>query len=79
MQLQCTGIPEPGALGLHLENTKQRKEASAQAEQTEQQDRMEVGFGNETGFPLKTGLAPSCKVKGLAALKGEDPLLQSEL
>nr|XP_041572924.1 centrosome-associated protein CEP250 isoform X4 [Taeniopygia guttata] len=48
MLLQCTGIPEPGALGVHLENTKQRKEASAQAEQTEQQDRMEVSQEQES-------------------------------
>ncbi|XP_053788681.1 centrosome-associated protein CEP250-like isoform X1 [Vidua chalybeata] len=41
MQLQCPGIPEPGALCLRLKNTKQRKKTSAQAEQAEQQDRME--------------------------------------
>ncbi|XP_064247980.1 rootletin-like [Passer domesticus] len=42
MLLQCTGIPEPGALRLHQQNTKQRKEASAQEEKAEQQDWMEV-------------------------------------
>lgn len=75
---QCTGIPEPGAFFLHQENTKQQKEVSAQAEKAEQQDRMEVGFGNETGFPFKTCLAPSYTVEDLAALKGEDPSLQSQ-
>lgn len=79
MLLQCTGIPEPGALRLHQQNTKQRKEASAQEEKAEQQDWMEVGFGNDTGFPLETSLAPSCAVEDLAALKGEEPSLQSQL
>lgn len=76
---QCTGIPEPGALRLRQKNTKQLKEASARPEKAEQQDRMEVGFGNETGFLLKTCLAPSCTVEDLAALEGEDPSLQREL
>ncbi|XP_023802654.1 uncharacterized protein LOC111944077, partial [Cyanistes caeruleus] len=74
---QCMGIPEPGALWLHQRNTEQQKETSPQVEKAQQQDRMEVGFGNETGFPLKTCLGPSCTVE--AALEGEDPSLQSEL
>lgn len=79
MLLQCTGIPEPGAFCLHQKSTKRRKEASAQAEKAEQQDMMEVGFGNETGFPLKIHLAPSCTVEDLAALEGEEPSLQRQL
>ncbi|XP_064247999.1 rootletin-like [Passer domesticus] len=47
MLLQCTGIPEPGALRLHQQNTKQRKEASAQEEKAEQQDWMEVSQEEE--------------------------------
>lgn len=66
-------------MSLRQKNTKQLKEASAQAEKAEQQDRMEVGFGNEAGFPLKTCLAPSCTVEDMAALEGEDPSLQREL
>ncbi|XP_050838248.1 centrosome-associated protein CEP250-like [Serinus canaria] len=79
MLLQCTGIPEPGAFCLEQKSTKQCKEASAQAEEAEHQDRMEVGFGKETGFPLKTHLAPSCTVEDLAAFEGEDPSLQRQL
>ena len=40
---------------------------------------MEVGFGNETGFPLKTCPAPSCVVEDLVVLEGEEPSVQSEL
>lgn len=79
MLLQCTGIPETGAFCLQQKNTKQQKEASVQEEEAEQQDRMEVGFGNETGFLLKSCLAPSCTVKNLAALEGEEPSLQIQL
>ncbi|XP_031983227.1 centrosome-associated protein CEP250-like [Corvus moneduloides] len=39
---QCTGIPAAGALSLRQKNSKQLKEASAQAEEAVQQDRMEV-------------------------------------
>lgn len=79
MLLQCTGILDTGAFCLQHKNTKQWKEASGQAEEAEQQDRMEVGFGNETGFPLKTCLAPSCTVEVLSALEGQEPSLQIQL
>ncbi|XP_056355150.1 trichohyalin-like [Oenanthe melanoleuca] len=42
MLQQCIGIPEPEALCLRQMNTKQRKEASAQAKKAEQKDRMEA-------------------------------------
>ena len=79
MRQQVIGIPEPGALRLHEKNAKKQKEASVQTEKAEQEDRMEVGFGNDTGFLLKTCLAPSCVVEDLAALEGEEPSVQSEL
>ncbi|XP_041907060.1 flagellar attachment zone protein 1-like [Corvus kubaryi] len=66
---QCTGIPAAGALSLRQKNSKQLKEASAQAEEAVQQDGMEVGFANEAGFPLKTCLAPSCTVEDLVHLR----------
>nr|XP_054500724.1 centrosome-associated protein CEP250-like [Agelaius phoeniceus] len=48
MLLQCTGIPETGAFCLQQQNTKQQKEASAQAEEAEQQDWMEVSEEEES-------------------------------
>nr|XP_054500725.1 centrosome-associated protein CEP250-like [Agelaius phoeniceus] len=48
MLLQCTGIPETGAFCLQQQNTKQQKEASAQAEEAEQQDWMEVSQEQES-------------------------------
>ncbi|XP_071311532.1 centrosome-associated protein CEP250-like [Agelaius tricolor] len=48
MLLQCTGTPETGAFCLQQQNTKQQKEASAQAEEAEQQDWMEVSQEQES-------------------------------
>nr|XP_054500726.1 rootletin-like [Agelaius phoeniceus] len=48
MLLQRTGIPETAALCLQQQNTKQQKEASAQAEEAEQQDWMEVSQEQES-------------------------------
>ncbi|XP_071311531.1 centrosome-associated protein CEP250-like [Agelaius tricolor] len=48
MLLQCTGILETGAFCLQQQNTKQQKEASAQAEEAEQQDWMEVSQEQES-------------------------------
>lgn len=76
---QCFGSLEQGASCLCQESTKQLKEVSAQAEKMEQHNKMEVGFKKESGFPLKTPISLSFRVKDLAALKGEHPLLQSEL
>lgn len=64
---------------LRQKNTEQLKELSAQAGKAEQQDRMEAGFEKETSFPLKNSISLSYRVKDLAALEGEHPLLQSEL
>ncbi|XP_068064386.1 nesprin-1-like [Anomalospiza imberbis] len=77
MLLQCTGIPEPGALCLHLKNTKQRKEASAQAEQAEQQDRMEVSQEQDSSSCSLEQLGPESSGQGhaLAQVCREQELL----
>ncbi|XP_068064372.1 centrosome-associated protein CEP250-like [Anomalospiza imberbis] len=77
MLLQCTGIPEPGALCLHLKNTKQRKEASAQAEQAEQQDRMEVSQEQDSSSCSLEQLSPESSGQGhaLAQVCREQELL----
>ncbi|XP_068064370.1 centrosome-associated protein CEP250-like [Anomalospiza imberbis] len=77
MLLQCTGIPETGALCLHLKNTKQRKEASAQAEQAEQQDRMEVSQEQDSSSCSLEQLGPESSGQGhaLAQVCREQELL----
>lgn len=76
---QCFGSLEQGATCLRQENTEQLKEVSAQPEKAEQHNKMEVGFKKETGFPLKTCISLSFRVKDLVSLEGEHPSLQSKL
>ncbi|XP_064247985.1 myosin-1-like [Passer domesticus] len=77
MLLQCTGIPEPGALRLHQQNTKQRKEASAQEEKAEQQDWMEVSQEEEPSSCSREQLSWESSDQGHAATQAwrEEELL----
>ncbi|XP_063028785.1 myosin-11-like [Melospiza melodia melodia] len=77
MLLQCTGIPETGAFCLQQKNTMQQKEASAQAEEAEQQDRMEVSQEQESSSQCLEQLSQESSGQGheVAQVGREEELL----